>query len=445
MNTNFKLFAGLCLAAMFALPSCEKTPDTEDHEKNTDPDVVVPVVSISADPSFSGENTATVTLTLDKATTVDVIVKLASATAEEGYEALYADFKKEVKIPAGETSATVQVEADTDGCASGTYQVAIKIAGAEKATLSPVSTVYISLVYSAVPVISLYSDPSFSEDGLLKLKLVLDVATDKDVTANIAVADDAPITVNLSATTVVIPAGKTDAEVMATAQNPSTFGEYKVTFRIADAQNAEVGTYSTTTATYDNRQFKFNIDGIFKDWFKNEVPTLTGDGILKTVKYFVDEKDLYVYIEISGARKVCASGTFNTAMDFFIDCDGVSNTGYLRPGDIFNHTCNWYYETFLGNESEFGKWDSGQYYTETAWGSWVNHDILPADVKGAYDSENDIAQVEARLGRGDFKITGTKVGLGMMILDNPSYSYLDKLPKNEDLSLLVLDIPAYVE
>ncbi len=444
MNTNFKLFAGFCLAAMFALPSCEKTPVTEDNKKNPDPDVVVPVVSISADPSFSADNKANVTLTLDQATTVDVVVKLATATVEEGYEALYADFKKEVKIPAGQTSATVPVEADTDGCASGNYQVAIKISEAEKATPASNSIVYISLVYSAVPVVSLYSDPAFSEEGLLKLKLVLDVATDKDVTANLAIADDAPITVNLSSTAVVIPAGKTEAEVTATAQNPSTFGEYKVTFRIASAQNATVGTYSTTTATYDNRQFKFNIDGSFNDWIKNNVPTLTGDGILKTVKYYVDEKDLYVYIEISGARKVCASGTFNTAMDFFIDCDGISNNGYLR-GDIFNHTCNWYYETFLGDETGFGKWDGGQYYTETAWGAWTTHDILPADVQGVYDSENDKAQVEARLGRGDFKITGTKVGLGMMIIDNSTYAYLDKLPKNDDLSLLVLDIPAYKE
>ena len=196
------------------------------------------------------------------------------------------------------------------------------------------------------------------------------------------------------------------------------------------------------------------IDGSFDDWDNSEIATLTRTEtqslrVLKTIKYYADAKYLYVYMELEGAKQFGSVADFNIMMDFYIDEDGDPATGGIRS-DVFNHGVNWYYETFVGSETDgFSTWGSGQYEYNGADGgsiwSLTNHGgEYTVATAGRYDSANDTGYVEARLKRSDFKLTYDKIGLGMAILDgSEAWTIMGKLPQNDDLSLYVMDIPAY--
>lgn len=195
------------------------------------------------------------------------------------------------------------------------------------------------------------------------------------------------------------------------------------------------------------------IDRDFSDWDNAEVATLNRTEtqslrVLKTIKYYADGQYMYVYMELEGAKQFGDIDDFNVMMDFYIDCDGNPATGGIRS-DVFNHGVNWYFETFVGDANSFGTWNSGQYeYTGEDGGSiWsLNNHGGEYIVKtaGVYDDDNDFAQIEARFKRSDFKLTNTKAGFGMAILDGTEgWTIMGKLPQNDDLSMFVMDLPPY--
>ena len=147
-------------------------------ENPSGPETVIPTVSISADASFASDNTATLTLSLSEATTEDVSVTLADADVQSGSKKVSAIYSKNVTIAAGETSATVDVQADILGLEEGTYQAAIQIASAEGAEVAENPVVYIALNYVQQASVDLYADnTTFRPDGTAALRLVLSEAS----------------------------------------------------------------------------------------------------------------------------------------------------------------------------------------------------------------------------------------------------------------------------
>ena len=109
-----------------------------------------PEVDLHADAQFISDKTAKLQVSLAKATTADVKIKLET-DAESKASVTY---DSEVVIPAGETTKEIVVTVDIpDGLASGVYPVIIKIAEAENAQLGKSTSVTINLVYPfSVPI-----------------------------------------------------------------------------------------------------------------------------------------------------------------------------------------------------------------------------------------------------------------------------------------------------
>ena len=76
--------------------SCQKDPETIEKTQ--------PTVSISADESFSADNTAKLTINLSAASEKDIVVRLAKADVESGTISAPAIFEKNVTISAGKTA-----------------------------------------------------------------------------------------------------------------------------------------------------------------------------------------------------------------------------------------------------------------------------------------------------------------------------------------------------
>src|SRR5690554_6186149 len=123
MKNFFYTVATLVLVFGIMTVSCEKDPDNTENNQ--------PTVSISADESFNADNTAKLTISLSAASGKDIEVRLAKADVQGGKTSVSANFDRRVTISAGETNASVEVEADVFGLESGDYQAAIKIESAE--------------------------------------------------------------------------------------------------------------------------------------------------------------------------------------------------------------------------------------------------------------------------------------------------------------------------
>lgn len=434
------LLAGTCILAMFALPSCDEGP-----EGPVDPyaDAVVPEISISADSRFSADKTATVTLTLDQPTTVDVTVDLEAADVQPGEKEIYAFFRKKARIPAGETSVSFSVEADVDGYVSGNYQVAIRIAGASWGTIKSDDTIYISIEHYAVPIVSLYSEATFSEDGEAKLLVSLDVASNRDVTVDIVVSEGSELETTLSNSTVVIPAGETQVELVATAKVPEATGTYEVNFAIAGAENADVGMADASTIYKYLKLFKCEIDGDFSEWDDpdNAVSYLGEQMFYRaatTVKANADAEYLYVYFEFDDSN-LSKKGII---LDLLIDSDGDCGTGgYFDHGmyDPYDLGIEWLgeFNMFDGNRKfcnfrdvdifEFNAGERADLYANLK----QHHGDLDSFGTGVYDPATQTGRVEIKLSRTDFRMKGTSACLGVKILDANGWKTCGYLPQGE--------------
>lgn len=109
-----------------------------------------PEVNLYADASFSGDKTAKLTVALSKATTVPVVVTLETDPESK----VEVEYEKKVTIPAGETSAEIDVTVEVPGnIVPGIYPAIIKIASVENGTSGTVRSIKIDLSYPfAVPI-----------------------------------------------------------------------------------------------------------------------------------------------------------------------------------------------------------------------------------------------------------------------------------------------------
>lgn len=205
-----------------------------------------------------------------------------------------------------------------------------------------------------------------------------------------------------------------------------------------------------------------SIDGNFDDWDAPGVVTVSRTDqmalkVLKTAKFYADEEYLYVYFEIDKARQFGSKSDFNVMMDFYIDNDENPLNGGFRS-NMYSRGFKWYYETFVGDANGFSNWGSGQLEyvgPDGGWGVWNDHGgEYAVKTAGAYDSGNDFGRVEARLGRADFQLTGSKAAVGIVLLDgSEGWAAMGMLPQGpatdpndhstrQVVSLLEIDLPA---
>lgn len=281
--------------------SCDKS--SQDPEK---PEAEKITVNIKADASFDENNTAKVTLSLSKATVADVTVTLAKAQVQSGKNEVPADFSKKVKIEKGKTSVDVNVEADVLGLESGEYQAAIQISDVSGAEKPENAVVYITLNYTFKPEINLYADNTFAGDKTAKLKVTLAKATTKDVKVKLAPAAENKYKVTIAPEQLVIPAGQTEAEAVATIEIPESMevGVTPLVIDVAELENAVKGKVSTVTV---NLAYPFSypitIDGDFSDWDKEGIITYSlPQGtvlypVIRKMKLTGDSKYVYLYFE----------------------------------------------------------------------------------------------------------------------------------------------------
>jgi len=139
--------------------------DTADGAKVADNAVVyinltfeyLPDVNLYADGNFSSDCTAKISAAIGKASSKDVVVKLAkdaSSTAKF-------TCPESITIPAGQTSAEAVVTVDVAGVAAGTYPAVIKIAEVQNGKAGSASSVSIKLVYPFSTTI--YIDGEFAD------------------------------------------------------------------------------------------------------------------------------------------------------------------------------------------------------------------------------------------------------------------------------------------
>ena len=106
--------------------------------------VFTPAVNLHADTNFASDKTAKLTVSLAKATSKDVKVKLATDAASTAT----VTYDNEVVVPAGETSKEITVTVTIpDDLAAGTYAAIIKIESAENGEVGTSSSVTINLTY----------------------------------------------------------------------------------------------------------------------------------------------------------------------------------------------------------------------------------------------------------------------------------------------------------
>lgn len=106
--------------------------------------VYTPAVNLHADTQFASDKTAKLTVSLEKATSKDVKVKLATDAASTAT----VTYDSEVTIPAGETSKEITVTVDIPAnLAAGVYPAIIKVESAENGEVGSSASVTINLVY----------------------------------------------------------------------------------------------------------------------------------------------------------------------------------------------------------------------------------------------------------------------------------------------------------
>lgn len=475
--------------------SCDKS--SQDPEK---PEVEKITVNIKADATFDENNTAKVTLSLSKAAAADVTVTLAKAAVQSGKTEVPADFSKKVKIEKGKTSVDVNVEADVLGLESGEYQAAIQISDVSGAEKSENSVVYIALSYTFKPEINLYADNTFAGDKTAKLKVTLAKATTKDVKVKLAPAAENKYKVTIAPEQLVIPAGQTEAEAVATIEIPESMevGVTPLVINVAELENAVKGKVSTVTV---NLAYPFSypitIDGDFSDWDKEGIITYSlpqGNvlyPVIRKMKLTGDSKYVYLYFEFvdpvtvdyyCSNKKMVMKGTAladNTMpIDIWIDADGKVETGCFvnatdndtvyPPYANDNMGLEWYIEGgfhmgnpftdftgltayFYGGKDKENVWSGG---LASQAGSYTAEQFFG---QVAFDEGKNLGQAEVMFERKFFKMTTNKARFALKLMDGPAnwaaMGYLPQAPATDmnnpesrphcDMATVIL--PDYVE
>lgn len=476
MKKLFLLLGISAVASGTLFTACKEDPGVE---------VVVPVVSISADTEFGSDNTATLTLSLSEATSEDVTVALEDSDVQSGYTKVTTMYTKTVTIAAGETNATVEVQADVLGLESGNYQAAIMIASADGALLSENPVVYINFDFVERPSVNLYADLDFPVTRVATMRAVLNAAYTEDV--SVIFEDDPSSTVSVTyEKTAVIPAGETEVEVPVTVNTDGLEpGNYKAVINMTSAENAVVGNAKSVTI---NLTYPFSadvtIDGLFDEWDFIDCETYTlpeGDvkyPVARTLKLAANTRDVYVYFEFDAPEKHGFSAYDINAIpyNFYIDPDGNSATG-AYVGTIDNATAGqpfdpmgftYYVEAALkdGTAEPFTNFYSSTIYRadcKVDGGFFWSEDVTLVNLAGTYDGEDiygagtyedGLARIEVKLSREFFGITGTSFRFALKLMDGPNnWNAMGLLPQGEKdaegnfvpVDLASISLPEYAQ
>ena len=463
MKKSFFIFCISALVAGTMFTACKENP--------SGPETVIPTVSISADASFASDNTATLTLSLSEATTEDVSVTLADADVQSGSKKVSAIYSKNVTIAAGETSATVDVQADILGLEEGTYQAAIQIASAEGAEVAENPVVYIALNYVQQASVDLYADnTTFRPDGTAALRLVLSEASSMDVTVTLEEGEGTTADVSYEKT-VTIPAGETEKEVILTVEIPENLepGTYPAVIQIASVENALAGNAKSATI---NLVYPFTanitVDGVFDDWDTAPASVWTlpeGDvkyGMIKTLKLAANGSRVFVYFEFDDPSNYNSKTPYednSLPFNMYIDTDGDPTTGaivtavdndtYYPPYDADHMGLEYYLEITLhdvGTNTISDFWTYGGLYrydgddgdavfsklTQLKAGS----DYDGSSIYGSGVYENGTGRVEVQLSRQFFEMTGSKARFAVKVMDQyNNWKALGLLPQGNSVEV----------
>lgn len=412
--------------------SCQKDPETIEKTQ--------PTVSISADESFSADNTAKLTINLSAASEKDIVVRLAKADVESGTISAPAIFEKNVTISAGKTAVTINVEADLLGLESGEYQTAIKIESAENAKIGAKAIVYINFSYAFKPDVNLYADALFAGDKTAKLKITLSKPTTKPVIITLETDTESKIEVEYEKK-VTIPAGETEVEIVVTSKLHDNIvpGIYPAILKITSVENGVVGTVSSIKI---NLSYPFavsvTIDGNFDDWKNSNVLSWSlpeGEVLYKSIKNLklaANEKYVFVYMEFSDP-----GFDFNMPFNMYVDADGNPQTGafvaavdndtYYPPYDDKHMGLEYYIELGLHDGDRYNDFYSwgGVYRYEGEHGANVFSGLK--NLSGTYDGSvisaagnldsNNIGRIEIQLLRSWFGIKGNKARFAIKNMD----------------------------
>ena len=463
MKKSFFMLGISALVAGTMFTACKENP--------SGPETVIPTVSISADASFASDNTATLTLSLSEATTEDVSVTLADADVQSGSKKVSAIYSKNVTIAAGETSATVDVQADILGLEEGTYQAAIQIASAEGAEVAENPVVYIALNYVQQASVDLYADnTTFRPDGTAALRLVLSEASSMDVTVTLEEGEGTTADVSYEKT-VTIPAGETEKEVILTVEIPENLepGTYPAVIQIASVENALAGNAKSATI---NLVYPFTanitVDGVFDDWDTAPASVWTlpeGDvkyGMIKTLKLAANGSRVFVYFEFDDPSNYNSKTPYednSLPFNMYIDTDGDPTTGaivtavdndtYYPPYDADHMGLEYYLEITLhdvGTNTISDFWTYGGLYrydgddgdavfsklTQLKAGS----DYDGSSIYGSGIYENGTGRVEVQLSRQFFEMTGSKARFAVKVMDQyNNWKALGLLPQGNSVEV----------
>ena len=463
MKKSFFMLGISALVAGTMFTACKENP--------SGPETVIPTVSISADASFASDNTATLTLSLSEATTEDVSVTLADADVQSGSKKVSAIYSKNVTIAAGETSATVDVQADILGLEEGTYQAAIQIASAEGAEVAENPVVYIALNYVQQASVDLYADnTTFRPDGTAALRLVLSEASSMDVTVTLEEGEGTTADVSYEKT-VTIPAGETEKEVILTVEIPENLepGTYPAVIQIASVENALAGNAKSATI---NLVYPFTanitVDGVFDDWDTAPASVWTlpeGDvkyGMIKTLKLAANGSRVFVYFEFDDPSNYNSKTPYednSLPFNMYIDTDGDPTTGaivtavdndtYYPPYYADHMGLEYYLEITLhdvGTNTISDFWTYGGLYrydgddgdavfsklTQLKAGS----DYDGSSIYGSGVYENGTGRVEVQLSRQFFEMTGSKARFAVKVMDQyNNWKALGLLPQGNSVEV----------
>lgn len=425
-----------------AIVACE---DPENPNGPDNKDTEVPTLTIAADAAFNAEMKATLTLTLSKAASQDVEVKLAKGTVQSGKSEIAVDFSKKVVIPVGETTKTVEVSADAMGLESGEYQAAIKVESAQGANVADNAVVYINYTFVFTPAVNLHADTNFASDKTAKLTVSLAKATSKDV--KVKLATDAASTATVSYDSeVVVPAGETSKEITVTVDIPENLaaGSYAAIIKIESAENGEVGTSASVTI---NLVYPFSVgitvDGVFDDWNDPSIVSWTlPEGAIfdqiKCMKLAADSKFVYMYVELYEVNN--AEGDY-TPSDIYINADGDNSTGCIiasidnNGGDPYVNIQQWnnpgieyYLEGTINSADGYADLTGLQWYLRyngpAGASFWSGFDNLNEEFLGHPEKmfaqgtiEGTEGKLEILFSRSAFGMTGSKAAFGMKVMD----------------------------
>lgn len=411
--------------------SCQKDPETIEK--------TLPTVSISADENFSADNIAKLTISLSAANEKDIVVKLAKADVQPGKTSVPTVFEKNVTIPAGKTTVTIDVEADLLGLDSGEYQAAIKIESAETAKIADKSIVYINFSYAFKPDVNLHADASFAGDKTAKLKITLSKPTTKPVIVTLETDTESKIEVEYEKK-VTIPAGETQAEIVITSKLHDNIvpGIYPAILKIASVENGVTGTVSSIKIDLSYPfAVSITVDGDFDDWNDPNVLSWTlpeGDVMynsMKKLKLAANAKYVFIYMEFSDP-----GFDFNMPFDLYVDADGNPETGaivaavdndtFYPPYDDKHMGLEYYIELGLHDGDKYNDFYSwgGVYKYEGEHGANVFSGLK--NLSGTYDGsvifasgnlENNIGRIEIQLQRSWFGMKGNKARFAVKNMD----------------------------